>query len=133
MKIKVNKEPERGRVWILFRDIKSAKYLVGKRSKLVNNANKWNFIGGRIDPKESVKQASVRECFEETGLTISETDLNLVCQDGDTFWFECFKKVKPKKTKETSSYKWVTPLQLRNLDKHYSVQKYFSTLKKTVN
>ena len=40
----------------------------------------WGPPGGHIDPGETPKQAAVRETFEEAGLRIKESDLELVAQ-----------------------------------------------------
>jgi 8-oxo-dGTP pyrophosphatase MutT (NUDIX family) len=129
MKISIEKE-SKARVWIVFRDVKTGCYLVGKRSKIQNNPNKWNFVGGKVDIKESSLDAAIRECEEETKIKISKTDLHLVLQANSTFYFECFKKVVPRKTEETTSFKWVLPKDIKTLDKHWSIKTYFSELKK---
>ncbi|MBB6453764.1 8-oxo-dGTP pyrophosphatase MutT (NUDIX family) [Salirhabdus euzebyi] len=36
------------------------------------NKDKWNFVGGKIEPGETHEQAAIREAEEETGLTIKE-------------------------------------------------------------
>jgi len=44
--------------------------LILKRSKTCkNNAQKWNFPGGRIEKGETREEAAIRECQEEAGLT----------------------------------------------------------------
>jgi mutator protein MutT len=32
-------------------------------------AGKWNGVGGKIEPKETIEQAAIRECEEEIGVT----------------------------------------------------------------
>ncbi|MEJ0073651.1 MAG: NUDIX domain-containing protein [Candidatus Saccharibacteria bacterium] len=35
-------------------------------------AGRWNGVGGKLDPGETVEQALVRECQEEIGVTPTE-------------------------------------------------------------
>ncbi|MCS5697336.1 8-oxo-dGTP diphosphatase [Desulfofundulus thermocisternus] len=49
-------------------------------------AGKWNAPGGKVEENENIKEACVREVYEETGLTILSP--NLICtinfEQGDT-------------------------------------------------
>jgi 8-oxo-dGTP diphosphatase len=45
-------------------------FLVGQRPAGVALAGYWEFPGGKIQPGETPEQAAVRECREETGLTV---------------------------------------------------------------
>jgi len=51
---------------------KTKRYLLLERSKYVNEPNTWNLISGKIEEYESVKEAVIRECFEEIGFHISD-------------------------------------------------------------
>lgn len=52
--------------------------LANKRGPgLPNHVGQWNVVSGYIDYDETLRQAGVREVFEETGLTIKEADINL--------------------------------------------------------
>jgi len=48
-----------------------SEYLIGKRSK---NGN-WEFMGGKVEEDESLKEASIREINEETDLKLEKKDL----------------------------------------------------------
>lgn len=49
-----------------------------KRKKGVYN-NIWVFPGGHVDKNENLKQAAVREAYEEIGLNIKEENLSPLC------------------------------------------------------
>lgn len=58
-------------VKVIVRD-KSGRCLLLKRSlSSKGNPGKWDFPGGKVDPKESFDQGLLREVAEETGLRIS--------------------------------------------------------------
>lgn len=54
------------------------KILLIKRNKKPY-ANLYNGIGGKIENNESVVDATIRECFEETGIKISNPKLLVTC------------------------------------------------------
>lgn len=45
-------------------------FLVGQRPSGVALAGYWEFPGGKIQTGETPEQAAIRECHEETGLTV---------------------------------------------------------------
>ena len=49
-------------------------YLMLHRTKKKNDVNhdKWIGIGGKFEPGESPEDCVLRECFEETGLTLTD-------------------------------------------------------------
>ena len=47
------------------------RFLVGQRSQDQVLAGLWEFPGGKIEAGESDLEAAVRECFEETGVTVT--------------------------------------------------------------
>jgi len=49
---------------------KDDRYLVGQRAAHKSQGGKWEFIGGKIEPGETPKQALARECREELALEI---------------------------------------------------------------
>ena len=57
--------------------IKNGKVLLLLRSKGWKTGS-WGPPGGHIDPGESPKQAAVRETYEESGLTVKVSDLELL-------------------------------------------------------
>ena len=49
-------------------------YLIGRRPSHVRQGGLWEFPGGKILPGETVEQAAMRECREETDLTVQALD-----------------------------------------------------------
>jgi mutator protein MutT len=47
------------------------RFLVGQRPPGVPLAGLWEFPGGKVEPNETIEQAAVRECLEETGLEVT--------------------------------------------------------------
>jgi 8-oxo-dGTP diphosphatase len=50
---------------------RAGEYLIGQRPEGVPLAGLWEFPGGKVKPGETPAEAAVRECQEETGLTVS--------------------------------------------------------------
>lgn len=46
------------------------RFLIGQRPEGVPLAGLWEFPGGKIQPGETPEAAAIRECQEETGMTI---------------------------------------------------------------
>ena len=46
------------------------RFLVGRRTQDTFLAGFWEFPGGKVKLGETVREAAVRECLEETGLTV---------------------------------------------------------------
>ena len=45
-------------------------FLIGQRPEGVALAGLWEFPGGKVEPGEDAAAAAVRECAEETGVTV---------------------------------------------------------------
>jgi 8-oxo-dGTP diphosphatase len=56
-------------------------FLIGQRPSGVPLAGLWEFPGGKLEPGESEQQAAVRECLEETGLSIQANETYLVQEE----------------------------------------------------
>ena len=66
-----SREPADGRVEIAVAVVAhDGRYLIGLRPEGVPLAGYWEFPGGKIRPGESPADAVVRECLEETGLSV---------------------------------------------------------------
>ena len=53
-------------------------YLLAKRNKDKYMGLKWEFPGGKVEGTESVEEAAVRECHEETGIDVTAKSIVLV-------------------------------------------------------
>lgn len=56
------------------------KFLIGLRTR----DDYWEFLGGKLEDGETVREAGIRELMEETGLDLSEEDL-LSYREGETY------------------------------------------------
>ena len=54
--------------------IKGNKIALGRKST-GHGIGKWNGFGGKIEKGESAKKTATRELFEESGITVAESDL----------------------------------------------------------
>jgi len=55
----------------------------GTKEKPLNHPHQWNVVSGFIDYDETLKEACIREVFEETGVDISKCDIDLYKIDDD--------------------------------------------------
>lgn len=54
---------------------KDNKFLICQRPKNKTRALEWEFVGGKQEPGESLKEALIRECQEELGITVEPLDI----------------------------------------------------------
>lgn len=61
------------------------KFLLGFRKAHQHQGNRYEFIGGKIEPNETAKSALIREVFEELGVAIDPNaiDKNTINKLGD--------------------------------------------------
>jgi 8-oxo-dGTP diphosphatase len=115
------------------------KALFLKRDELDADETKWGTPGGTVDEGEFPKDATVREIFEETGISIDKEKLILVEKTYGIypkfqFIYYIYRYVldnKPKVilSKEHSEYKWLTAEKALEmdliLDEDYCIKKAF--------
>lgn len=51
------------------------RFMICQRPRNKARALLWEFVGGKVDPGESQREALVRECFEELGVEVSVGDI----------------------------------------------------------
>ncbi|WP_165246481.1 (deoxy)nucleoside triphosphate pyrophosphohydrolase [Paludisphaera soli] len=59
---------------------RGGRFLIRQRPPGTVYAGYWEFPGGKVEPGETVEQATVRECREETGLEIVANRLRAVIE-----------------------------------------------------
>ena len=82
----------------------------------------WEFVGGKVEPGETKKQALVRECREELAVTISVGDIffDVTHEYPDltvhlTLFNAIISEGEPQKL-EHNDIKWITPSEIPNHD-----------------
>lgn len=105
--------------WVVVYCPKKRSFLLAKRSGRMNNPNRWNLFGGRLDPGESAVDAALRELREESGIRASKRELRKIksrrirrargrtgLRDLHFFLLKAEKEVRPRLNNEHSSYGW---------------------------
>lgn len=78
----------------------------------------WEFVGGKVEPGETKRQALVRECREELGVTVSVGDVfhEVVHEYPDitvrlTLFLATIESGEPKKL-EHNDIRWILPCEI---------------------
>ena len=51
------------------------KFMIFQRPETKTRAFQWEFVGGKVEPGESLEEALIRECREEIGVTVKVGDV----------------------------------------------------------
>ena len=111
-----------------------AGFLFSKNTNLVSliekqkpdwQKGKWNAIGGKVEPDETIFQAMQREFKEETGVDIN--DWSSFCllsgEDSEVHFFSCFSdEIFNIKTMESERVEYFTIETLQNLNTIYNLK-----------
>ena len=82
----------------------------------------WEFVGGKLEPRETKEQALIRECQEELAITLSVVDvfMDVVHEYPDinvhlTLFNATIAEGVPQKL-EHNDIKWITPVEIPNYE-----------------
>lgn len=96
------------------------KFLICQRPKTKARGLLWEFVGGKVEKNETKKQALVRECMEELGVTVlvGEIFMTVTHEYPDisinlTVFNAAIENGVPKKL-EHNDIKWITPGEIPN-------------------
>lgn len=54
---------------------KDNKFMIFQRPESKTRAFQWEFVGGKVEPGETLEEALIRECREEIGVTVRVGDV----------------------------------------------------------
>jgi mutator protein MutT len=119
---------------IFFTDGK--KTLILKRNEEGKNKGKWDFPGGKANPKESFLEAAKREAREECGLdvvpgnNVDSIKYNDNQKEWTTFIFKIKESFKVNLSHEHVDHKWVKLEDLSDFDLHPKIDRDLSNILK---
>jgi len=90
--------------------------------------NKWSFPKGHIKGNETIHQCALRECFEETGLTLTNLDYESTSKltSGEYFIYRDVDEMKlvTNDNKEICDLAWVSLPTMMNLNTNVDVSAF---------
>ena len=97
---------------------KNNKFMICQRPAHKARGLLWEFVGGKVEPDETKRQALIRECKEELNILLSVGDvfMEVVHEYPDiTVWLTVFNAViaegVPRKL-EHNDVRWITPAEI---------------------
>ena len=98
------------------------KFLICQRPAYKGNALLWEFVGGKVEPGESLEEALVRECREELAITVAvgEPFMEATHQYPDihvhlTLFHATIAEGEPQML-EHNDLRWITPAEIPQFD-----------------
>ena len=108
---------------VVIRDMAGRCLVIQRSAASKNNAGKWDFPGGKVDPGERFDQALAREVLEETGLTVELTGLAGSAQSQAPGRMVVYLIMEARLvagevrlSDEHSAFRWVEPSELLTVD-----------------
>ena len=101
---------------------KNNKFMICQRPANKARGLLWEFVGGKVEPDETKRQALIRECKEELDILLSVGDvfMDVVHEYPDitvhlTLFNATIAKGEPQKI-EHNDIKWITPSEIHNYE-----------------
>ena len=98
------------------------KFMICQRPAHKDRGLLWEFVGGKVEPDETKRQALIRECKEELDILLSVGDvfMDVVHEYPDitvhlTLFNATIAKGEPRKL-EHNDIRWITPSEIPNYD-----------------
>ena len=101
---------------------KENRFLICQRPAHKARGLLWEFVGGKVEPGESMKDALIRECREELDITVNVQDIftQVIHEYPDILirltLFHCTIEEGTPKLLEHEDLKWITPSQIPEFD-----------------
>lgn len=98
------------------------RFMICQRPAHKARALLWEFVGGKVEEKESMEDALVRECHEELDITVSVGEIftQVLHEYPDIHirltLFNCTIAEGTPKLLEHNDLQWITPEQIPNFD-----------------
>ena len=98
------------------------KFMICQRPASKARGLLWEFVGGKVEPGETKKQALIRECREELAITLSVGDvfMDVIHEYPDltvhlTLFNATIAEGEPQKL-EHNDIRWITPSEIQNYE-----------------
>ena len=101
---------------------KNGKFMICRRPAHKARGLLWEFVGGKVEPGETKKQALVRECREELAVTVAVQDefMSLVHEYPDITIhltvFNAYIAEGVPQLLEHNDVRWIPPKEIKNYD-----------------
>lgn len=98
------------------------RFMICQRPANKARGNLWEFVGGKVEPGESMEDALIRECREELNITIAVNDLYLQVTHAypdisiRLSLFHCRIHSGIPELLEHEDLRWITPAQIPDFD-----------------